>query len=416
MATRRWTSGSQSTSQVDTVTLGNPSVGSTYTVTCSTKTFTYTAASTTAATEAAAFATAFAASTEPEFQEAACANSSGATLTFTATTPGKPFSFTYSAGGTGTPTFSGSTTTTSAGPSDVSLAANWSGNALPANGDTVYLEDSSIGLKYNLQALSAVTLAALYIRSTFTGDIGLPETNIDGATPYHEYRQTYWQIAATLEVIGDGPGQGSQRIKRDGGSVQTSLSVRNTGSSAETNLEAMQWKGTNVSNIVEVTKGSVAIAGYGGDTATVATLRIGYQDGQSSDATVRCGPGTTLTTITQTGGSLQIESAVTTLNNSGGTVTVLGSGAIGTLTNYSGTVVHLGTGTVTTYTAGPGAALSRDGRNLAGVTFTNTTIQTGASISDPGGTITFTNPISLQNCRVVDCTIDVGYNRHVQFS
>ena len=124
------------------------------------------------------------------------------------------------------------------------------------------------------------------------GAIGLPETNANG---YLEYRQRYLQIGATTVNVGQSSSQnmaqGSPLINIDAGTVQTALNVYTTGTSATQGLEALQWKGNNAANVVTVQKGSVALAGYGGDSATVATLNVGYVTSPTGDAQVRTGAG-----------------------------------------------------------------------------------------------------------------------------
>lgn len=411
MASPRWKGAAQAVAQVNTVTVGGtPANGQVYTVTMglnNSKSVSYTATGVdTNTTIAAALQALLAASTIPEFQEVTW--TVGTTvITGTAVTAGKPFTNTSSATGTGT--LVTATTTANTGPNNWDNAANWSTNAVPVNADNVYVENSSTSIKYGL-AQSGVTLASLNVASSFTGDIGLPEVNADG-TAYLEYRAQYLAIGATAVNVGYGPGQGSGRIKLDNGAVQTTLNVANTAQGAEQNLEALQWKGTHVSNVVNVTKGTVALAGYGGDAATVATLNVGYVTSQSSDATVRGGAGLTLTTLNMSGGSVDLSAGgLTTVAKVGGTLT-LRAGNVTTLTDDSGTTAYLGTGTVTTWNVGAGAVADFS-QDMRGRTVTTMNVYKGATVSDPFATLTVSNPVHLVRCRLTEVTLDFGENKN----
>jgi hypothetical protein len=256
---------------------------------------------------------------------------------------------------------------------------------------------------------SAVTVSLLEIRATFTGTIGLPLLNED-ATEYPEYRARALAIGATALNVGDGDGQGSGRLLLDTGTAQTTLTVRQTGSPLDTDIEAVVWKGTHASNVVNVYSGSIAAAGFAGEAATILTLRVGYETSQDSDAQVRLGAGCTLATITQTGGEIQVNSAVTTHTKHGGSAVYRGAGAVTTITNNTGLIDYRSSGTVTTYVGAGGSSLEMT-RDLRARTFTTTTVLAGASVLDPGATVTWTNGIALSRCRLSDVTIDVGFNR-----
>jgi hypothetical protein len=260
------------------------------------------------------------------------------------------------------------------------------GTATPATtvagstGDVVYLDNYDGDLKYGL-AQSAVVLSQLHIPMSFTGVVGLPKTNED-STPYPEYRDDYLAIGAQSLYVGAGPGQGSGRIKINTGTVQTACTVYDTGSPLEQDIEAFLWKGTHASNTLTVGgNASVGVAIYGGETATIATLKV------AENAQVRCGSGVTLTTVTVTGGDLVVNSSIggTLLMEEGtGTVTIDGTGTAAQLTIKGGTLVYNSTGTIS-----------------------GNTVLTGNAVLDFSqgvGAVTVTNPIELYgpNCRIED--------------
>src|SRR6185369_5685357 len=95
----------------------------------------------------------------------------------TCDTPGKSITFLLTvSGGTGT-VGAASDTTANDGPEALTANncknASTSARALPAGGDTFTLEALDTDFKYNLDALSAVTLAAYYQEASFTGQVGL---------------------------------------------------------------------------------------------------------------------------------------------------------------------------------------------------------------------------------------------------
>jgi hypothetical protein len=349
------------------------------------KTLTVAATTTSAATTATEIATAWNASEEPEFAEVTAEATSGGALTLTADTPGKPFTVTVTTtesngGAADAQTFSRAATQANVSPNDVNDAVNWSNAAVPAT-DNVYLDAGAgnVPLKWNLDALSAVTVTSLNVFSGFTADAGLPKLNTD-AQQYTEYRPDYWVISFTTLNFGDfAGGSGSGRFKLDGGSVQSAINVYGTGSPSETGLPALIWKGTHNSNAVRIEGGSFGAAVFGGEAATIATLTV-------TGGSCLCGPGCTLTTIgLGGGGALDTSSAV------GGTATVDG----GSWTHRAGTLtalvlnrgtVELRNGaalTITDLTIGPEGVL--DLTNAVGaVTVTNTAVlKPGATIIDP---------------------------------
>jgi trimeric autotransporter adhesin len=404
LATLRWKGAAQAIAQVNTITVGGTAAaGQVYSVTINGKTVSYTTiGGDTNTTIAAALQALLAASTAPaEFAEV--------TWTAAATV----ITGTITSAATGTGTLITATATASSGPNNWDVAANWSTGAVPITGDTVFIEDTGANIKYGLNQ-SAVTLAVLNLPASFTGDGGLPETNTGGSASYLEYRPQYLQIGATIINVGDGPGQGSSRLKIDTGSVATTINVRQTAAGAEPNLEALQWKGTNAANVVNVLRGSVAIAGYGGDVATVATLTVGFVTSQGTDATVRCGAGATLTTINQNGGTLETNSGATTILKGAGSLT-LNSGNVTTLTDDNGTSVYKGTGAIATVNVGSGATLDFS-QDMRARTVTTLNLYEGSTLNDPFGTVVFTNPIHLLRCRIGDVTMDLGVNRNLAVS
>lgn len=406
MATKRWKGQAQDTAQVNTITPANVGVGNTFTVTINSKSYTFTATAGTVANVTAGLAALLQASVEGEFTEITWADATTA-ITATAKTKGKPFTQTSSASG-GTATNVTAVTTANVSRNDINNATNWSPSGVPGAADDVYIDNSSISLLYNLDALAAVTFTSLTIDQSFTGDVGLSETNSDG-TEYLEYRPQYFQCGATTITIGRGEGSGSGMVKIDNVALATTMNVIDSGSPKEDGREAILWKGTHASNVINITGGSLGVAIFGGEVATVATLRMGSGLLGAAEPSVRCGAGVTLTTITKEAGTLEIGSSLTTLNNHGGDVTI-NAGTITTLTVNAGTCSYLGTGTITTVNIAGGATMDLSGVPV-GRTFTNTNMHAGARLHDPASTVTFSTAIVPTRCDISDLILTLGKNR-----
>lgn len=376
MASIRWIGNAQAIAQLNTITPATVAIGDVFNVIINGKTVSYTAAAATVADVCTGLQAALAESTIPEFTELIAADNT-TNITLTGRVAGVPFTQTSSATGA-SPTLVTVVTTAASGPNFWNVAANWDTGSVPVSSDSVYLDNSSVSIFYGL-ANSAVTLTLLYIAENYSGQIGLSKTN---AGNYPEYRPDYLSISAT-SIINK---SSSNRIKINTGTVQTTIEIFNTGSGAESNLEAFIWKGTHASNVMEVSNGSVGIAAYGGESATVATLSI-------SNGTVRTGLGSSLTTIRQIGGSYSGSSAITTYTLTGGTGRVSGSGTIGTL-SLSGRLTYETSGTATTVSIKKNGVLDSS-TDISARTITNCTVDAGGQINDPFQTITYTNKIAL---------------------
>lgn len=389
MATERWLARALNGAQTDTLVIGGTWIaGETITLTINQRSLVITIGAT-VSTTAIALAikeiwngdtrTGDATSTEtgnnvPEFAEVA-ASVSSSTVTLVGARKGVPYtlsSSTTSVSGT----VAHATPTAATGLNFWDNTANWSGGALPVSTDTVYFDQSSESVQYNL-AHAAVIPAAVYVLPSFTGDIGLPQTNAGGQ--YAEYRGQYLQWGPAVLQVGAGSGPGSGRLKFDSGTSVCAITVFNTGTPAESNLPALIWKGTHASNSLVVRDGSVGAAVFGGETATLATVTV-----EGGDVTL--GSGVTLSgAILVYGGTLRIASAIAgSLTIYGGAVTIEGTGSVAQLTVRGGTCTY----------------------NMSG-TLSGATIVSGTGVLDFSGnpgSVTVSNPIDLygQQCQLLD--------------
>ena len=362
----------------------------TYTVTMGGKTISTVGTGGTTTTTATALAALLNAATQPEFAEVTWSSSTN-TVIGTCDTAGVPFVATLTVSG-GTGTVSDFTTTTACeGPSVVCannfINASTGARALPVNSDTLYFQDSTVSLLYALEALSAVTVTALHIKASYTGEIGLAYIH-DATTDYQEYRPRHFKIGATNCYIGEGGGDGSGRLQLNFSNVQTAVSITTSDTASDTNLNAIQIKGTHASNALTATGGTIDLAPDDDDTAVFTTVTIG------GTANLRANRNSTLTTVTASGNAqAEIWVAATTVHVYGNaTVTRQGSGAW-TTANVYGTLTDLGSGTVTTMNIGSTGTVDNDSSTVS-KTYTDTTVAEGYTLNDNNHRVTFTNAIN----------------------
>jgi hypothetical protein len=399
MATVRWRGDAPTTAQVQAYVIdGTWESGDLIICTIGAKSFTYTTSSTNTTTIAAGLVTAWNAlsgTTYPEFAELTASNSTN-TFKLTADTAGKPMgtitlSTTESGGGAadgqtidGVTSSTGTTSTANKGPNDWNSPMNWSGGAVPVDTDDIVIQDSDVDILYGLDQ-SAIQPTSLTIDMSYTGKIGLPAINEDSSSgSYYEYRDRYLKIEPVTTNIGRGSGAGSGRINLNTNDDAVTVNVFNTGVAESGRERALQLLGTNAANVLNIVKGSVGVAIEAGETAQIATLRIGYLDNVSGDSQVRTGAGLTLATVSMAGGVVTLGCAATTITQDEGELTLDGTGAIATLKVRGGTCHYNTTGTLTTGTVS-GAGHLDFSQDLRSKTVTNAIERYGpqAKISDP---------------------------------
>lgn len=346
----------------------------------------------------------------PEFMNITASADTG-TLTLTADDAGVPFEVSVSESTAGDGTLGTPTDATAAtGKHFWNNAANWDGGAIPVNSDDAVLDARAMNdILYGLDQ-NAVTLASLTISNTFTRKLGLPPINADDSSnTYPEYRDQYLKISVTALSI-EGQGSGSGRIKLNLGSAASTMNISARGTGEFDNVPAVLILGTHSTNIARITRGSIGFAFYDNESAHLATLAVGFEDNQAGDATVICGDGVDLAdaTITQSGGTLTIDSACATTVQSGGTLNVK-SGNQTTIT-ADGTLNVIGAAsalTITTLNSSGGTIDFRKGTGA--VTVSNCAVGKQTTILDPAKRVTWSAGIDLTRCGIQDLQqIDLG--------
>lgn len=172
--------------------------------------------------------------------------------------------------GTSGQSLSISTTTASTGPNNWDNAANWSPSGVPASSDNVRFEIGNVDCLYGLDQ-SAVTLASLHIAMSYTGRIGLKRVNDSG---YLEYRTRHLTIGCTDLKIGtvEGSGSGPTMVRIDTGTAATTITVKNSGSGAESGIPAVVWIGDHNDNVVTVYAGEFGTSWWSDEDSHISSL------------------------------------------------------------------------------------------------------------------------------------------------
>lgn len=416
MAKKSWIGGAAATTQVNTwLFAGTWEANDVVNVTIGTRTVSVVTGSTSASVVATNVQAALAASELPEFTEITWTINT-ATITGTAVSAGVPFTATFATTETGggaadaqtingTTSSTGTAATACTGPNHGDNAQNWTGGTLPVDSDDIYFADSNVSLLYGVN-LSTITPASITIEQSFTGEIGLPVYNASGG--YYEYRSRYLRIGndadniPTVIAVGTGEGAGSSRVMIDSGDSEVTLIVLNTGPASEGEEVAFFWKSTHADSTAVTSRGSVGIAIYPGEVATLSHMKVGYVDNEAGDALVICGEGVTNDDIDVSGGIVRTNSAIDALAMTGGELIHL-DGTIGTINGDGGFLRYRSTDTFTTLNAGSGFTMDfrQDMRPRIG---TNINLHEGCSWLDPFGTVTPSNGYDLIRCTWEDIT------------
>jgi hypothetical protein len=325
-------------------------------------------------------------------------------ITLTADGQGIPFVTTATETTAGDGTIGAQVDTTAVdGAENWDRDTNWDTAAVPVDGDNVHIESTDNSIKHGL-AQSAVTLASLDIKQSFIGQLGKPRENTDNANAFVDYRPTYLAISATICTIGEGDGDGSGRIKHDAGSNVCDWTVLGSGTrlSDTSDVPAVLLKGTHASNTLTVQRGDVGVAFFAGEVSTIATLNVGHKTSETADSQVICGAGVTITTINQTGGTLDIDlttAGVVTINLDGGVLTLRGDvGGVTTINIAAGAkLIDMGgSGTIATLELSGEYDHSQSTTPRA---ITNRNLHPGHTYRDPHGVVSVGgNGIDFHNC------------------
>lgn len=305
MAKKRYIGAAPEIAMVRTATVGGTiEVGDLFRLTIGAVTLVIAAATTVAADVAQLIADTWQnldSSAYPQFAEIT-AQANGATVSFEAVTPGKPFTLTVATTeSNGDPadaqTFSIADTVTNSGPNDISCVDNWSGESLPINGDDIIIDEDSPSLLWNLSALSAVVAASVRITCGRNTKIGLFQ---EDDNDYPQYRPAAFAVQAASWFIECD----STYVNIDVcDATATSVVVQRTGQRAEPTRAALCIQGENNAHSLTLLKGDVALSMADDELAKFPSVFESYLTNVDSDATLYCGPSCTLGAFVQNGGT-----------------------------------------------------------------------------------------------------------------
>jgi len=245
---------------------------------------------------------------------------------------------------------------------DWSVAANWTGAAVPINADDVIFDGTSNEAVTDGLNQAAVTLGSLVFAEAYTGAVG------GDGTPL--------LISATLLRYA---GQGDAWITGTFADVY----VTSTGASTLT------LDGTITD--LYLAKGKVVVTGG----ATATNIYITYITSRATDVNLTIGLACTITIVWQDGGVVTSQSSYTTLHMFNGTHTqTVGSIPSVTIEGQSTFYWRAAAGTITTLLAWAGAIVDASG-NGAIKTITTATLFKGSilNIANGASTIVITNPV-----------------------
>jgi hypothetical protein len=365
MSTLYWIGGAPAVAQVWTASIdtvdGTPA-NNDFIVTIGTESVS-TTGDTDVTTTATALAVALNASTHPYFAAITWTSSVG-DIIGTADVLGSPFIAALTETGAGSATVTDfAETTANAGPNSAATPGNYSSGALPVATDILVVKDNAVPIAYDLEALTAVTLAVFRHDLSATGAVGLVATSfatevdgtvsdvtIVGAAPLAsvvaEYRPRYlkigWDAAELGQHLGPGSPAGTPRLKLNNPKAGASdTTVYGTNANGESQRPAVMLLAAHASAdfSVRACPGGVGFAvDVPGETATIGDLNILTPNGSNQVILER---GVTYTSITQDGGTASVVSAVaaTTHTINGGLLIDDGQHAVTTVTVNGGTAV-----------------------------------------------------------------------------
>lgn len=249
-----------------------------------------------------------------------------------------------------TKTWKGDDATT---PNSWSVAGNWDGG-VPVNSDDVIIPAGSLAITAGLNQ-SAVTLDSLIVENGFDQNIGSATADLQIGTSGFEF-----------SALG-----GTQYI--DLGSSNIDALIKNA-PEPESGFFGLYLIGSSL-NTVSVDSGKVAVAGLGGQTATVDDARV------IGNGILKIGSGVTLGDSYITGeGTILQYCAGTNVDVLAGLFRSYGEGAIATINAYGGELIPNSSGTVTDINHYGGAVdLTKSG---IARTVTNYNVKKGASGTD----------------------------------
>ena len=258
---------------------------------------------------------------------------------------------------------------------DWNTAANWSGAAVPVNGDDVYITSGSTNIAgYDA---SATDLTSLTVGSSYTGTIGSSGTEL-------EINATTFNFAGASDAYIDN-------------CTFTNFIVQSTSSSST----ALNLSNATITNLR-------VFGGFGTVTVSSGSITTKIEQIGADGVTLNIADGLTIggsCTLTVDSGILQLNQAVPTITVFGGLVDIqLDSGTITTLNQYGGRIRWIPTAscTITALNLYSGLFDAKDSTSPT-YTITDATVHENGTINEASGisNATWTNPISMEGGKIL---------------
>lgn len=419
MAKKRYIGAAILQAQLDTATVGGTiEATDLFKLTIGAKTLIVVAGSTVAADVAEAIATAWQkldSAAYPEFAEIT-AQANAATVIFEANEPGKPFTLTVvstesNGDAADAQTFSITTTTANSGPNDISCVDNWSGEALPVNGDDIIIDMEAPSLLWNVEALAAVVPASVRITCGRNTRIGLGQTDDGG---YPQYRPKAFKTRCASWYVNTDSGF-VNLFMADG--TAGAMLVHKTGQRDEDTRAALCLQGSNATHTLTLMRGDVAISQADDEVAQFGTVSVSYMTAVDSDASLYVGPAATMGAWVQNGGQCETWAALSSFTQRAG-FHRHNSGGITSPLVYGGTLEYNATETLAGNAKVSEPGILDFGADPRAKTVTNPIERFGkAGVRDPFNVVNTAGSFVIDNNETSDLTgIVIGANRRMTFA
>lgn len=411
MARTEWLGQALAVAQVDHFTPALVGIGDTFSVTINGRSVSYSAAVATAADVCDGLQPLLAASEYPEFKEITWTEDN-TKIIGTSKVAGRPFTATCTASG-GVATFTRSASVASSGPNDWSVASNWSEGSIPNTADEAIIYPGRPDILYGLDQSATGALSSIVWLQNSSVKLGLPSRNPSG---YAEYRPTHLKIPVFVVYVGYQNTEnrsGVTRFKLNSLTNACVLYVNYTGQPDKVDIAAVDYVGNNALNKAYVLSGSVSI-GVNGQTK-LAALQVSDTGVRANTRVIVGSRVDQFDTLTQTGGEVTALFNPDTWSQTGGMAVVNATNTITDLSLANCLLYVDAAPTITSAWLNTRSTINTS-RVTIGPTITDTTAFGSSAIDDNNGAITFTNPILLSGCSLVDVRFNLGQGRHIAVS
>ena len=347
-------------------------------------------------------------------------------VTITGAADGRPFSLTVTETTAGSGTASETTATMPTGPHDFNVAKNWSGGAVPVDGDEIIFDSRMQNdLRYNISQPTITPDRIEYTRDC-TKNVGLEETNTTANPnyPFYESLTTHLTmgevgLSMTVNIGVSGPEVGANRmgwIKLNTNLADVTGTIDQT--RTRTNSAApVSLQGASSSTTWHFNRGDIDIAVQEDQTFSVNTVNVGYIDSQASDVRLQIGSGSSNAILfwNQTGGQVTTQTAIGTSNIDGGTINYRAASGATTIQRLRNAVLNWeNAGTISNIIAWENAVIdaSRDSKSR---TLTDFTMNAGSTFLDPRDSVALTDGIEIPG-DLNDVTIRKRVNQKLVFT